>query len=216
MDANNYYYCTNIVLYGEGGHSKVIQDILGRTGYSGRYRLVDDKYGPVNIKDLTSAPGTKFLVSIGDNLTRKKVVASIKAAGGEFLDYIVHPTIVLPDMLSYSIGKGTVAMAGVIVNSGSDIGEHVILNTGCSVDHDCVIDDFVHVAPGTTLCGHVEVGEGTLIGAGSVIIPRCKIGKNCVIAAGSVVVRDVLDDSMVMGNPAIVKKRFVNNRWVYV
>jgi len=38
-------------------------------------------------------------------------------------------------------------MPGAIINSGTVIGKHVILNTNSCVDHDCVLEDYVHVSP---------------------------------------------------------------------
>ena len=70
-----------------------------------------------------------------------------------------------------------------------------------------MIEDFVHIAPGCNLCGAVEIAEGTLIGAGSVIIPGVKIGKWSVIGAGSVVVNDIPDNVTAVGNPCRVIKR---------
>lgn len=82
----------------------------------------------------------------------------------------------------------------------------MIVNTGASVDHDCKIDDFVHISPRATLCGNVIVGEGTQVGAASVIIPGIKIGKWCTIGAGTVIIRDVPDYAVVVGNPGKVIK----------
>lgn len=45
------------------------------------------------------------------------------------------------------------------------------------------------------------------IGGGAIICPGVKIGNRCIIAAGSVVTRDVPDDSLVAGNPAVIKKK---------
>ena len=70
------------------------------------------------------------------------------------------------------------------------------------VEHECIIENFVHIAPGAVLTGNVIVGENTLIGANATILPGIKIGKNCIIGAGSVVVKDVCDNSVVKGNPA--------------
>ncbi|MCG8386779.1 MAG: acetyltransferase, partial [Cytophagales bacterium] len=97
-------------------------------------------------------------------------------------------------------------MPGTVVNAGTVIGEHAIINTSASVDHDCVIEDFVHIAPNSTLCGNVQVGEGTLFGAGAVAIPGVKIGKNCTVGAGAVVVNDVPAGATVVGNPAKIIK----------
>lgn len=73
------------------------------------------------------------------------------------------------------IGDGTVIMDGAIVQPGARIGKHVIINTGATVDHDCIIGDYAHIAPGAHLCGHVEVGEGALVGVGVGVAPMCKI-----------------------------------------
>ncbi len=57
------------------------------------------------------------------------------------------------------------------------------------------------------LCGNVEVGEGSLIGAGSVVLPGIKVGKWCTIAAGSVVTKSVPDGTLVIGSPASVRRQ---------
>lgn len=53
----------------------------------------------------------------------------------------------------------------------------------------------------------ISIGEDCWIGGGSIICPGVKIGNRCIVAAGSVVTKDVPDDSLVAGNPAVVKKR---------
>ena len=52
-------------------------------------------------------------------------------------------------------------MHGAIVRASSVVGKHCIINTGASVDHDCTIEDFVHISPQVTLCGRLRIGEGT-------------------------------------------------------
>ena len=96
-------------------------------------------------------------------------------------------------------------MPGAIVNAQAKIGKHCILNTNSSVDHECVIGDFVHIAPGAVLAGNVEVGEGSLIGMGAVVLPHVKIGSWCKIGAGAVVIEDVPDGKTVIGVPAKIK-----------
>ena len=87
-------------------------------------------------------------------------------------------------------------MQGTVVQSGATVGKHCILNTGASVDHECCIEDFVHISPQATLCGNVHIGEGAWIGASAVVIPGVKIGKWSIIGAGSVVVEDVPDGGL--------------------
>ena len=82
----------------------------------------------------------------------------------------------------------------------AQVGRHCIINTGASVDHECVIEDYVHISPHSTLCGNVSVGAGSWIGAGTTVIPGVKIGKWSVIGAGSVVTKDIPDRVLAVGN----------------
>ena len=93
-------------------------------------------------------------------------------------------------------------MAGVIINPYVEVGAHCIVNTNASIDHDCIISDYVHISPGATLCGGVFVSEDVQVGAGAVILPNIKIGKFSTIGAGAVVTTDVPDYTTVVGNPA--------------
>lgn len=60
-------------------------------------------------------------------------------------------------------------MAGAVINPGVGIGKGCIINTCSSVDHDCDVGGYVHIAVGSHLCGTVSVGDGTWIGAGATV-----------------------------------------------
>ena len=100
-----------------------------------------------------------------------------------------------------SIDVGSVVMHNAVIQRNTKIGKHCIINTSSNVDHDCVIGDFVHLAPNTTVCGGVTIGSGTLVGAAAVIIPQISIGSNVTIGAGAVINKDVPDGATVVGNP---------------
>ena len=121
---------------------------------------------------------------------------------------LVHSSAVVS--ISASIGENSHILAGAVLAPKVELGEACIVNTNASVDHECVLAAGVHIAPGATLCGCVQVGENTLIGAGSVVLPRVKIGSDVMIGAGSVVTRDIPDDVVAFGNPAKVIGRSKN------
>jgi acetyltransferase-like isoleucine patch superfamily enzyme len=52
--------------------------------------------------------------------------------------------------------------------------------------------------------GFVEIGDSTLVGMGTIILPNVRIGKGCVIGANSVVTSDIPDYSVAAGAPARV------------
>lgn len=190
-------------LYGASGHAKVIIDILHANNQEIK-ALYDDN---IKIKELLNYPvlGTThiegpLIISIGNNKIRKKIANSLNV---EFV-CTIHPSAIISP--SASIDVGTVVMQGAIIQADSRIGKHCIINTGSSVDHECVLEDFVHISPHATLCGNVCVGEGTWIGAGATIIPGVKVGKWSVIGAGSVVTEDIPDYVVAVGNKCRIIK----------
>jgi UDP-perosamine 4-acetyltransferase len=77
-----------------------------------------------------------------------------------------------------------------------------IVNTGAIIDHDCVIGDHVHLAPGTKLAGNVSVEEGAFLGIGATVVPEINIGKFSRVGAGAVVINDISPFTTVVGVPA--------------
>jgi sugar O-acyltransferase (sialic acid O-acetyltransferase NeuD family) len=140
-------------------------------------------------------PESQMLISIGNNLIRKRVANIVQHRFAS----VVHPSaIVAPDVV---VGEGSVLLHGAVVQASATLGSHVIVNTAASVDHDCIVGSFAHISPHATLCGAVEVGEGVHVGAGAVLIQGIRIGKWATIGAGAVVIRDVPDCAVVVGNP---------------
>ncbi len=185
-------------LYGASGHGKVIKDILASQGVQVD-GFIDDN---LDINELSGLPVLhstenidQVIVSVGYNSTRKKIVEKLSC---DFSLPAIHASAILSE--SACVERGTVVMAGVIVNADAKIGKHCIVNTGASVDHDCVLEDYVHVSPHATLCGNVHIGEGSWIGAGATVIQGIKIGRWCVVGAGSVVTKDVPDGYLAVGN----------------
>jgi len=90
----------------------------------------------------------------------------------------------------------------VIINAGAQIGADTILNTGCTVDHDCIIGEHSHIGPQVALCGAVTLGEGVLLGAGSCASPRASVGAWSVVGAGAAVVGELPSHTVCVGVPA--------------
>jgi carbonic anhydrase/acetyltransferase-like protein (isoleucine patch superfamily) len=96
--------------------------------------------------------------------------------------------------------------AGAVVQPESQIGAHAIINTSATVDHNCILEDFVQVAPGANLCGNVSVGAGTFVGANAVVLENLKLGQWAIVGAGAVVIRDLPNQVVAVGCPAQVIK----------
>ncbi|MGG3449095.1 acetyltransferase [Domibacillus aminovorans] len=205
-----------IVIIGEGGHSKVVQDIIAAEGVYRVIAVLDDKYAEVFEKDhvligpisyaekLNEETDAVFVIAIGNNQVREKIARMLFKAGAVF-KAVVHPfSSVSP---SARLGAGTVVMAGSVINADAVIGEHAIINSGAVVEHDNQIGNFAHVSPGAVLTGNVCVGTGAHIGAGATVIPGKTVGEWSVVGAGTVVINDIVDDVTVIGVPAKIMKK---------
>jgi len=195
-------------LFGASGHAKVIIEILELnsvqvTGLFDRDENIESLLGYWVKAESEVTDDGGLIISIGDNSMRKKLVGEL-----ELSNYVnaIHPKSIISSVVK--IGKGVAVMANAVINTGSVIGDHSIINTSSSVDHDCQVDNFVHIAPKATLCGGIHVGEGTIVGAGAVIIPNITVGKWVTVGAGAVVTEDVPDHTTVVGNAARIVRVF--------
>lgn len=197
-----------VAVYGQGGHSKVIQMMLNNSIDQQIGLIADDDQAKVNeqatIKTVFAtqlsddhAEFDSIVIAIGNNEIRKKVAE--KYTDMRFTTVIASTAVVAEDAL---IGEGTVVMANTVVHPNVQIGKHCIINTGAIVEHDCRIGDYSHISPAAILTGNVRVGNNVHIGANATILPGITIKDGAVIGAGAVVTKDVAADSVMVGNPA--------------
>lgn len=133
-------------LFGANGHGKVILEIAEKKNLviSAFIDFDTDKIGLLGYKILHEIPDTHIdiVISIGANIDRKIIAQKYSKFKYHTL---IHPNASVSKRCK--IDQGTVVMAGVAINSEVEIGKHCIINTNASIDHDCVIQDFVHISP---------------------------------------------------------------------
>ena len=205
---------TALIIIGASGHGKVIADLAETLQqYKEIYFLDDDPQKKIcmGYKVIgTSADSDSyvtnadFAVAIGNAKIREKILEGLLQKGAS-IPVLIHPNACVATK-NVQIGAGTVVMAGSVIQADSHIGKGCIINTCSSVDHECVLEDYVHVAVGTHLAGAVEVGKSTWIGAGATVSNNIKIGGECMIGAGAVVVKNIEQKGTYIGAPTKMKK----------
>ena len=198
---------------GGGGHAKVLISLLKKLGWQvlgytdeqdrgfilGVPYLGDDSVLPGVLRTHPSFSAMIGLGKIDASPARVDLQRKIRALG---LDspILVSPRAVVNEEVE--LGAGTAVFDGAVVNSGTVAGRSCILNTNCTVEHDCRLGDNVHIAPGATVCGTVVIGNDGMIGAGSTVVSNVKVCPGCLIGAGSTVVADIHSPGVYVGNPA--------------
>jgi sugar O-acyltransferase (sialic acid O-acetyltransferase NeuD family) len=205
----------NIVIFGSSGHAKVIADIIEKEDLYKILGLIDtnqpsgakcfgheilgsDDELPQLIKEHDIEGG---IIGVGDNWIRHLIAQKILKLIPDFIFVkAIHPSAQIARQVS--LKRGTVIMAGAVINRGSEIGEFCIINTQSSVDHDNIFEDYSSIMPNAVTGGNVRVGKFSVLGMGASILQKVQIGAHSIIGVGSVVLKDVGDLSVTYGSPA--------------
>lgn len=211
----------NIVIVGCSGHAKVAIDTIEKES---NYRIV----GLINSsKDLVgSVLGYPILgcdedlprlvkdldiygcfIAIGDNWKRSLMFEKLSSIVPKLVFIsAIHPLAYIAK--GVEIGRGSILMAGALVNSASKVGDFCILNSNSSLDHDGIMEKFSALQPGAITGGNVQIGAFSVICLGANLIQGIKIGQNSIVGAGSLVLHDIPENSVAYGVPAkVVRKR---------
>ena len=210
-----------MLVIGAKGYAKEVLEIIKENNLLENLVFYDDVNSDIGDKVFDTFPilknyeeaknyfmniDNRFIIGIGNPVHRKMVYEKFVSLGGVPQSLIAKSAFI--GSFDNQIDIGTNIMQKTVLTNSISIGKGVIINQLTSIGHDVVISDFVEICPNVSISGNCFIGENTFIGTSSTILPKIKIGKNVIIAAGSVVTKDVPDNCMVAGIPAIIKKHF--------
>jgi acetyltransferase-like isoleucine patch superfamily enzyme len=127
---------------------------------------------------------------------------------------------------AYSIIESNALIAAAV--GDVIIGKNVLIGVNCKIIGPVRFGDNILLAQSVIMSGmnhsfedismpivqqgfstkEIIIEDGAWIGAGSIIVAGVTVGQNAVIGAGSVVTKDVPAYSIVVGNPAMVVKKY--------
>jgi sugar O-acyltransferase (sialic acid O-acetyltransferase NeuD family) len=216
-----------IIILGSVGNCIDILDTINDINHSAntpRYQCIgfldDDteRWGKVIggvsvLGGLETAPQYKYALFVNgigspaNYLVKHKIISKANIPIERF-ETIVHPTAAVSSMAK--LGKGAVIFQNVTITSNAHIGDHVCILPNSVISHDCRVGRYSCIAGGAVVSGHVTIGESCYLGANCSIKERIVIGARCLIGMGSVVIRNVMEGSLVVGNPARELKSLKN------
>ena len=199
-----------VFIFGYSGHAYVVIESFRAAGFSiaGYFDYQEAPTNPyqipyfgfegdVNVKSIVKSD--LVFPSVGDNAIRAKLVSFFEKHHLKqcvLIDYSAKVS------QSSSIGLSTYVGANTIINAQSEIGKGVVINTVAIIEHECVVQDFSHIAPAAVLCGNVSIGKGTFIGANAVVRNNTSICSDVILGAGSVVVKSIEEQGLGVGHPS--------------
>lgn len=208
-----------MLILGARGFAKEILEIFHRKNQTESLYFYDDVnadapdflYGKFKVlkseneaKELFKNISPEFTIGIGNPKLRKLLYDKFTKLGGKCVSLISD---------NAEIGTyGNILEDGIIITSGTIITNDVTIKTGAMINlsstigHDSIVGEFVEICPNVSISGHCIIEDLVFIGTGATILPNIKIGRNAVVAAGSVVTKDVPENVLVAGMPAVIKK----------
>lgn len=207
-----------MLIIGAKGFAKEVLEIVHQNGTIDKLNFYDDVNEDLGdtlfdtfpiLKSLEQAQSyfretdDSFTLGVGGPAIRQLLYNKFVSLGGQPVSVISG----LSDIGHYGvkIGEACTITAGVRITNDIVIGKGSLLNLNVTVGHDSTIGEFVEICPNVSISGNCEIGDFTFVGTGAIILPKIKIGKNVVIAAGAVVNKDVPDNVLIAGVPAVIK-----------
>lgn len=208
-----------VIVVGAGGHAKVVIDtlklmnreILGLIDSSKELHgktvldipvIGDDseleKVSPIDVEIVCG------IASTGLPTVRKKVIEKIKKSDFTFAK-VIHPSAVISS--SAILSEGVQVMAGAIIQADTKIYTNSIINTSSCVEHDCIIGNYVHIAPKSIIAGYSKIGDISHVGLGARVLQNIILGDETVVGAGSTVTKSFSKGKITLiGTPAKEKQ----------
>ena len=216
-----------IAIIGGGEHAKKVAIEIEKVGNFDLIGFVDEKYkngkliqkiNNKNLKVISNLNGLKdnryknvgFIIGIGNNYTRYKVIKDIKKKKLKikFYKVISKNAVINGDV---KIGNGTVIFSGSVISNESKIGRHCFIGPNSTLEHNNVFHNFSSCGAGVNCGGNVKLGEFSFLGIGSSVKHKVKIENNCIIGGHSLVLKNCKKNSLYFGVPAERKKEWKFN-----
>lgn len=150
-------------------------------------------------------PDNDGRITLGSTLIRRFLVKGFTGSKSRGL-YINKNATISPTLV---IGNNSGIGANSIIGRGTTIGDNVMMGPECYIytrNHAFSRTDIPMREQGMQDFKPVTIGNDVWIGARVTILPGVKIGNGCIIGAGSVVTKDMPDFAIGGGNPACVLK----------
>jgi len=168
----------SFVIYGAGGHAKVVYELITELGHqvdsffddSGVNQPFGNLGIPVHKYDPSIFPDAKLIIAVGNSVVRKKIADLV----GHRFATLIHPQASVSR--TANIGLGSIVLAHATVQADVQIGDHVIVNANTCIDHEVKVESFVHISP---LC---YIGSACLIQEGVTVQPATAILRNTTVS----------------------------------
>lgn len=187
----------NTLIWGDGGHAKMIYSLICNDENFGKIHLIS-KHDQNNYIQIAKQKNSLSVLGVGDLNVRLKIIKKLEKINVNWVTIISHKSIISK---TSKIGLGTVIMPGVIINNNVEISKNCIINTGSIIEHDCKIGDNSFVGPGSVITGGCIIGKNVTINSSCTLAPNVNIFDDICVGAKSFVNKNLNSKGLYYGIP---------------
>lgn len=133
---------------------------------------------------------------------RVKLLNSLNIPLEKFENFI-HPSAMISK--SVSIGRGNVILANAVLNSNVKLGNFNTINSGTLLGHDIEIGNYNYFAAQVCVGSGLKIKNENFFGLNTSIRNGISLGNRNIVGMASNITKDVSDNNILYGNPAIIK-----------
>ncbi|MBQ9274859.1 MAG: acetyltransferase [Succinivibrio sp.] len=200
----------DLIIAGAGGMAREVRELIESTGLYHIIGFVAPGDAGTTIDGLPVLGDDSFLleyqqdlnvvIALGDGAERSRLYQLYRSNPRLAFPSVISPGAHISPSASY--GLGCIIAHSAVISTDARLGAFCFLSFNATVGHDCVLADFVSLNPGAHLSGNVTVGRCAMFGSGCAVRQGLHIGTHATVGMASSVIRDVEDDTSVIGVPA--------------
>ena len=205
-----------VIIIGAGDHGRGALEIF-KTSNQNRFEydvvgFIDDDpsklkkkidevpvLGPVSGLRKQHNGDLSYILAISQCGVKSRIIKDLGSLSLNFINAI-HPTAIIGS--DVQMGSGNIIAAGAIIAYNTVFETHITINLNTTVGHDCLINEYVTIAPGANIGGRVRLGKGCDIGPNCTICKGATVGDWSCLGPSTVVLKEIPPKKTYFGNPA--------------
>ncbi len=188
-----------------------LNDVIPTNKFIGNYKKYPVLGKTEDLEDYLNCKDHYFFIAyvgLQNEKTTYEKISKLNIPPERFAN-LIHPTAIIPKGFC-EIGNGVLFAPLSQLSPDTHISDNCILLPNSFVGHNSFLDHFAHIATNSVVGANVKVGKAVHIGSNATLREKITIGDYSLIGAGAVVLKDVPENSIVVGNPGrILEQRNV-------
>lgn len=180
-----------LLIYGSRDFARLVKDIARQLDYE-FVGYIDDFYtgGDIvgtyeEVKKNYLPESVYIVIAVGYNDLQARWNIYQKVTADKYtVPSLIHPAAYVRN--TENIGRGAIVMARSVIDQNARLDELTVAWPGVVVNHDSCIRYGTFLSPGVIVCGFVNVGPLSFIGANAVVVDHVDIPGESFVKAGTV------------------------------